>query len=186
MRRFAPALAGMALLAIAGCAGEEQPVVAQPPQPVVNVADRLSPGCYTVDLFDPYTIEAPTPDVPADATAFLGVWRNGAWNGDWCHDLYVTRIAADGSVEVLDAYGPWRAAGIEATVFRRNGHIDDGVLTFHSQGGTVQYRREGEYLVGSRRGTCGNMEITMSRQDGLVLQAGQSVTVQPKRRTKKS
>ena len=181
MRRVVPALA---VLAVAACAEKEPPPA--PPAPVLSHADRLSPGCYTVDLFDPYTIEAVAPETPPDAAAFLGVWMNGAWNGDWCHDLYVTRVSADGRATVLDAYGPFRAAGIEATVFRREGFIKDGVLTFHTQGGTVEYRRDGEYLVGKRRGTMGIMDITMSRPEGMVLQAGQSMTVQPKRRTNKS
>lgn len=162
MRNFA---AIVAVLAVAGC-GEKEPEVATPD---LTLADKLSPGCYTVDLFDPYTIEQPTPEVPADSSAFLGVWKNGAWNGEWCHDLYVTRVAADGTVEVLDAYGPMRSAGIEATVFRRKGQVKDGILTFHSQGGKVEYKRDGEYLVGFRKGTLGKMEITMSRQEGMAM-----------------
>lgn len=161
MRRAAALLAA---LAMAGCADREQEEVA-----VIDLSDRLSPGCYTVDLFDPYTIERPAPGAPEGAASFLGVWKNGAWNGNWCHDLYVTKVMADGTVEVLDAYGPMRSVGIEATVFRRKGHFSDGVLTLHSQGGRAEYRREGEYLVGKRRGTLGTMVITMSRQEGLAM-----------------
>jgi hypothetical protein len=170
-------LAVSAVLAVAGCGGDEPEVVAE-----VDLADRLSPGCYTVDLFDPYTIEQPPEGAPDSAASFLGVWKNGAWNGQWCHDLYVTKVAADGTVEVLDAYGPMRSAGIEATVFRRKGHLQDGVLTFHSQGGKVEYRRDGDYLVGKRRGTLGSMEITMSRQDGVAV----GEPIQPKKFVRKS
>jgi hypothetical protein len=157
-------LAALAVLAVAGCGGSEpEQVVA------VNLGDQLSPGCYTVDLFDPFTIEPPAPEVAQEAQKFLGVWKNGAWNGKWCHDLYITRVDADGSVVVLDAYGPFSAAGLEATVFRRQGTLKDGVLTLHSRGGTVKYQREGDYLVGTRKGTLGKMEITMSREENVAI-----------------
>lgn len=158
MRRL---LAVVGLLAVAGCAEKKQAQIE------ADISKGLSPGCYTVDLFDPYEIETPGPDVPADAAAFLGVWKNGAWGGHWCHDLYITRAFADGSVELLDAYGPYRAANIEATVFKRRGKVNDGVLTFRSQGRSpVNYRIVDGYLVGERRGTLGTFEITMSRVDG--------------------
>jgi hypothetical protein len=155
-------VAVVGLLAVAGCAEEKQAQVE------VDISKRLSPGCYTVDLFDPYKIENPGPDVPADAAAFLGVWKNGAWGGKWCHDLYITEAKAGGEVVLLDAYGPYREANIEATVFKRRGRVKDGVLTFTSQHGSpVEYRIVGGYLVGERRGTLGTFEITMSRVDGL-------------------
>lgn len=161
MKRY---VAAAAMLALAGCAKEEPVEVA-----VVDLSEKLSPGCYTVDLFDPYTIENPPPEVAQEAHQFLGVWKDGAWNGTWCHDLYITQVAADGSVTVLDAYGPLRPAGLEATVFRRVGKLKDGVLTFHSRGGTVEYRRDGNYLVGMRKGTLGQMEIIMHRQDDIAI-----------------
>jgi hypothetical protein len=155
-------LAVTALLAIAACAEEKRAEVE------TDLRKKLSPGCYTVDLFDPYKIEEPGSDVPEDARAFLGVWKNGAWGGRWCHDLYITKAFSDGQVELLDAYGPYREAGIEATVFKRTGRVKDGVLSFTSQHGSpVEYRLVGDYLVGERRGTLGTFEITMSREDGL-------------------
>ena len=174
MKRLA---AVIGLLAIAGCAQEKRAEVE------TDLRKQLSPGCYTVDLFDPYTIEYPGPDVPEDARAFLGVWKNGAWGGHWCHDLYITRAFADGSVELLDAYGPFRQAGIEATVFKRKGRVKDGVLTFRSQNGSlVEYRIVDDYLVGQRRGTLGKFEITMSREDGLgIMPAVAQVPMPPRK-----
>ena len=135
----------------------------------VDLSKKLSPGCYTVDLFDPYRIEYPAAEVPGDARKFLGVWKNGAWNGKVCHDLYVTKAYPDGTVDVIDAYGPNRGRGREATVFKRKGTVKDGVLSFHSVGAApVNYRLEGEYLVGSRIDAFGKYEITMSREDGLA------------------
>lgn len=170
-------VAVVGLLAVAGCAEEKQAQVE------ADISKRLSPGCYTVDLFDPYKIETPGPDVPREATAFLGVWKNGAWGGHWCHDLYIVKAFSDGSVELLDAYGPYRQANIEATVFKRKGRVEDGILKFNSQGRSpVEYRIVNGYLVGERRGTLGTFEITMSRVDGLgPLPAMAQVPLPPKK-----
>ena len=43
-----------------------------------DLSKRLSPGCYTVDLFDPYRIEYPAANVPREVRKFLCVWKNGA------------------------------------------------------------------------------------------------------------
>jgi hypothetical protein len=175
MKRLA---AVVGLLAIAGCTEEKQAAVE------VDVSKGLSPGCYTVDLFDPYTIHAPAPEVPEEARAFLGVWKNGAWGGHWCHDLYITKAFADGTVELLDAYGPYREAGYEATVFKRRGRVEDGVLKFTSRDRShVEYRIVGGYLVGERKSTLGTFEITMSREEGIngpvVTQAEDSAGAVP-------
>lgn len=160
MRRI---LAFLALAALAACAEEKRAKVQ------VDVSKRLSPGCYTVDLFDPYKLEAPGPAVSVENRKFIGVWKNGAWGGRWCHDLYITKVSPDGTVDLLDAYGPSSAHGTEATVYRRTGQIKDGVLTFFSHARTpVSYRIVGDYLVGERKDVLGTFEITMSREDGLA------------------
>lgn len=155
-------MAVLAILAVAGCGGKKPDNIA-----AADAGDKLKPECYTVDLFDPFTVESPPAEVADEADGFLGVWKNGAWNGKWCHDLYVTKVTADGQVEVLDAYGPLHSSGIEATVFRRKGTLKDGVLSFRSQGGQVEYRRNGEYLVGERKGVLGDFEIIMAREEGV-------------------
>ena len=159
MKRY---MAILAVLAVAGCGGKKPEAVA-----VADAGDLLDPECYTVDLFDPFTVESPPAELADEAKGFLGVWKNGAWNGNWCHDLYVTRVSADGQVEVLDAYGPLHGTDLEATVFRRKGTLKDGVLTFQSRGGKVEYRRDGEYLVGKRKGVLGEFEIIMAREEGV-------------------
>lgn len=151
------------LLLAVGCTAEKRAQVE------VDLRKKLSPGCYTVDLFDPYEIKYPEAEVPQEYAAFLGVWQNGAWGGTWCHDLYITQVSADGQVVLLDAHGP-DGAGIEATVFKRKGFIKDGVLTFLSIGSVpVSYRLVGDYLVGERKSAIGKVEITMSRTDGIAL-----------------
>ena len=147
-----------------------------------DLSKRLSPGCYTVDLFDPYRIEYPAANVPREVRKFLGVWKNGAWNGRICHDLYVTNAYADGTVDVIDAYGPDRGTGAEATVFKRKGTVKDGVLSFHSVGSApVEYQLVGEYLVGKRIDAFGKYEITMSREVGLA-----EVPIPPKKPVRRS
>lgn len=152
-------------VALAACA----PVSKKPVQQA-DLSDRLSVGCYTVDLFDPYRIEYPAAGVsPADAK-FLGVWKDAAWNGNWCHDLYITEVRADGSVTLLDAYGPNTQRGWEAQVFKRNARIVDGALTFTTIGrAEVTYRLQGDFLVGKRTDFLGTQEITMGRTEGVAL-----------------
>jgi len=159
MRRLSATVACVALI---GCAPERRAAVVESGPPVV----RLSPGCHTVDLFDPYEIQRHGAEVPVEYANFLGVWKNGAWGGTWCHDLYVIRVEADGSVDLLDAHGP-NPPVHGATVFRRMGRIDGGVLSFTSVGGArVEYRVVGKYLVGERKGALGTVGITMSRVQG--------------------
>lgn len=161
MRRI---LLALVCLAVTGCTESKRRAVED------DLSKRLSPGCYTVDLFDPYKIEYPAADVPVEMRKFLGVWKNGAWGDNWCHDLYITSIKADGTAEVLDAYGPNSNRGYEATVFKRRGRIENGVLTFQSRGRSeVHYSLVGDYLVGKRRDKFGTIEITMSRDVGLAL-----------------
>lgn len=160
MKRF---MALIGLCALAGCAAEKRAAVE------TQIRQQLSPGCYTVDLFDPYTLEPPAAGVSAEDRKFLGVWKNGAWGGSWCHDLYITKIEPDGSVELLDAYGPSSRHGHQPTVFKRKAQIKDGVLSFRSHGSApVEYRIVGDFLVGERRDSLGKFEITMSRTDGLA------------------
>jgi hypothetical protein len=161
MRRL---LAVAVTIGLAGCVSAEKRAEIE-----VDLSKRLSPGCYTVDLFDPYRIEYPLPDVPAESRKFLGVWKNGAWGDNWCHDLYVTQVHADGTVDVIDAYGPKPNSTIDAHVFKRKGKIENGVLTFQSRfNSPVSYRLVGEFLVGERLDAFGKMEITMSREFGLA------------------
>lgn len=166
------ALGAIAML-VAGC---ELVKPAPPPPAPQLVGDphkaKLIMGCYTIDLFDPYRINYPPPGVSAQQAGFLGVWKNAAWNGDWCHDLYVIDIGSDGAVTVIDAYGPFVAAGVEAFVFQRTGRIEDGVLSFTSVGNAqVSYRlsKDGNYLLGERVDAGGQREITMSRVEGIAM-----------------
>jgi hypothetical protein len=142
------------------------------PTVTVNLADGLKVGCYTVDLFDPYKLMDPQVGVPRESAQFIGVWKDAAWNGEWCHDLYITEVRADGSVTLLDAYGPYKKQNREATVFKRKAKISNGVLAFTSVGGgEVSYRLsdDGRYLLGKRVDIGGNYVITMLRHEGIPM-----------------
>ena len=157
-------LAAIAVLAIAACSPQKRAQVQ------VDLSKKLSPGCYTVDLFDPYRLEYPEAGVPAEASKFLGVWKNGAWGGHWCHDLYITKAYPDGTVDLLDAYGPNRKSGDEAVVFKRKGKVENGVLTFFSRRqAPVSYRIVDGYLLGERIDAFGKHEITMSRERKVAI-----------------
>ena len=164
-------MAGCAALALAGCnlgttKSEKAPVAA------VNHHANLSLGCYTVDLFDPYHLKEPAPETPPELAGFVGVWKDAAWNGVWCHDLYITEVRPDGTVVLLDAYGPYKPGKLEATVFKRNATIKDGVLRFTAIGGAVvsyELAGNGKYLVGKRLDALGRYEITMQKVDGFAM-----------------
>lgn len=135
-----------------------------------SLEDQLSPGCYTVDLFDPYRINYPGGGVSQDQAAFLGRWTDAAWNGDWCHELYITDIASDGTVSLLDAYGPYPKLGIEAQVFRRTAKIKDGELSFTSVAKAgVTYKMQDGYLIGRRIDLWGEYDVTMAKRQGVAL-----------------
>lgn len=159
-----------ALLALAGC---DLLGPRKKPEPVVaDLSKRLKVGCYTVDLFDPYKLKSPAAGVPIGNSRFIGVWKDAAWNGEWCHDLYITEVRPDGGVTLLDAYGPYKRQGREATVFKRQAKISNGVLSFTSIGeAKVSYRlsADGRYLLGKRTDIGGDYDITMLRHDGIPL-----------------
>lgn len=142
------------------------------PPPVKGHADNLSLGCYTVDLFDPYRLEFPKAGVRREDSKFLGAWKDAAWNGEWCHDLYITEVLPDGTVTLLDAYGPYLKQKREATVFKRRGTLKEGVLSFTSVGGasvSYQLSEDGDYLLGNRIDALGRYVITMARRDGVAM-----------------
>lgn len=136
-----------------------------------DLSDQLSIGCYTVDLFDPYKIKHPKNGVPAEHARFLGVWQDGAWDQEeWCHDLYVTEVLADGSVKLLEAYGPSKKRSTAGVVFNRTGKIEDNVLTFIGAGNArLKYKLVGNYLVGERTDLFSQMSATLRRTDGIAL-----------------
>lgn len=153
----------LGVIMLAGCAAKPK----GPPEDLL--AKQLKPGCYTVDLFDPFDVIAPARDVPKNVSAFLGAWKDGAWDGRWCHELIVTKVFADGRVELLDLYGPLHDYGLQATVFRRKGTIIDGKLQVGTIGhSTATYERVGKYLVGRRTGRIGTYEITMAKDSRIT------------------
>lgn len=146
-----------------GTGGAEPAGAAAAPQgPAEAHAHLRDASCYTVDLYDPVPVEEPGPEVPAEYAQFLGSWENGAWDGEWCHDLLIFRVEANGRVHLLDMHAPYEKYGLSPTVFQRTARIhDDGTLRFAYGTETRRYRLERNILVGERRGGYGRMEVAL-------------------------
>lgn len=156
-------IALVACATLTGCLGlwgKEEP--APPPPPPVELTRD---DCYTVVMFSDATIEKPGADVPEAWKEYLGVWVKGAWDGKWCHDLYVTKIEPSGDVEVIEAHGPYDPWAKPATAFRRTGHIDeDGKLHLSYGPIRVVYELQDGVLSASRREGTSRLEAKLSRQ----------------------
>lgn len=134
--------------------------------PPAELARLEEPGCYTVDLFDKPRFTEPGPEVPESHARYVGKWDGGKWNGDWCHDLFVLSVSADGEVVLLDMHAPWYEGEAPATVFRRTGRITpDGRLEFRYGSVVREYAFIGDKLMASRTGgRHGDMRAVLSRQ----------------------
>jgi len=160
IRRLAAALAAVTILQ--GCAGEDPA-----PAPAPDLSHLQETGCYTVDLFDEPVI-APAPATLApERAAWLGHWGGGVWNGQWCHEMVITRIDANGVAPLLDMHAPSDVYDQPATVFRRKARFfEDGSLRFVH--GTVVRRyvmRDGQ-LIGTREGDgFGRMQVVLTRSE---------------------
>lgn len=145
--------------------------------------------CYTVKLFDPYRLAKPQEGTPVEFSRYVGVYKYAAWNGFWCHDLYVIDVGPDGTARILDAYGPNANQGREATIFQRTGRVQDGELRFVSLGGAkVKYRlsSDNKRLFAERNEGFRNYKATAERVDGLKgLPKGMLVSPTPPRRKKR-
>ncbi|MEM7507581.1 MAG: hypothetical protein AAF415_12630 [Pseudomonadota bacterium] len=149
------------LLAL-GCAPKTEKVKDQP-RDYSFFADS---SCYTVDLFDRFEIQPASAEVPAEYRGFVGDWGNGAWNGNWCHDLKILSVSPTGEVDLLDMHAPKESIGAPATVFRRKAFINnEGELRFAYGAERHSYRLDGRHLVGKRTGIGGEWEIAMTRKD---------------------
>lgn len=158
MRRIILLAAALA----AGCAASPR----QERTPVAFDATR-DDSCYTVDLFTKVSIRRPGGDVPEAWRAFSGRWGGGAWEGQWCHDLYVLDIRPDGQVELVETYAPHLQWGKRATAFRRTARIDDdGRLRLAYGRVRLEYWVENGMLYGARDETgLGKHRIAMVRRD---------------------
>ncbi len=126
---------------------------------------EVNSDCYTVDLFTRIKVQKPTPDVPEANRQFLGSWGGGAWNDFWCHDLVVTKVHADGRVELVEMLAPYAPWNYPATAFSRVGRIDDdGNLRFAYGVERLSYRIENAKLIGTRSGLYGDLRIELVRR----------------------
>lgn len=159
--RVTPLRAAACALVVGALAACEPKPVAKGPTPY----DRtVKSDCYTVDLFTVATIEDPAEAVPSEWRGYSGVWGKAAWEGEWCHDLHVLKIADNGDVEVLELHAPLEKWGKQATAFRRKGRItDDGRLRLSYSGVNIEYWLQNGKLYGLRREGGGEMRIAMTQ-----------------------
>lgn len=151
--------AGLVLL---GCAEKPKEVAQTAPQ------IQTRPDCYTVVLFDKHPIVPPEAGVPPEYAQYLGQWKQGAWNGEWCHDLLVTEVKKDGEVRLVEMHAPYEPWGQPASAFKRVGRIDkDGQLILRYGTESIRYRLEGGRMIAERSGIHGNL-VAMLQQDGYT------------------
>lgn len=154
-----------ACLMVAGCAKDKgETVEAPPPAPELTRAD-----CYTVVLFDdPPVVEAEA-SVPEEHANYLGSWTRGAWDGEWCTELFVTEVRSDGSVELYEMHAPYEEWGQPASAFKRTARIDaNGDLRFRYGTESVKYDLIDGKLYAERSGRFGNLEAVLVPPDAEV------------------
>jgi len=150
-------------------AAAAEPAVEQP-LPPSEYAHLNDAKCYTVELYDEVKIEKPAANVPPAYSQFLGAWENGAWNGDWCHDLLIFRVEANGKVHLLDMHEPSEEFGLAPSVFKRVGRIhEDGSIRFAYGTETRRYWLRRGVLFGKRSGSYGAMEIALTNPQFVPL-----------------
>jgi hypothetical protein len=75
--------------------------------------------------------------VPEPYRRFLGVWSDGAWNGNTCAALIVDKIDPDGTASIIYVYGPLgSSARVSGGVLHGTGVVRDGELKFQNSDGT--------------------------------------------------
>jgi len=150
-----------ACVLVSGCL-QQQVQVAPRPEPKAKIVNS---DCYTVDLFTNAKIGKPAADVPEANRQFLGSWGGGAWGDFWCHDLVVTKVHADGRVELVEMLAPYAPWNYPATAFQRTARIDgEGNLRFGYGIERLSYRIENGKLVGTRSGLYGNLRVELVRR----------------------
>ena len=171
-----------ACIVVAGCAKDEVKTVEAPePAPELTRAD-----CYTVVLFDDPQVREPDEQVPAEYADYLGSWTRGAWDGEWCHDLLVTEVTADGAVELYEMHAPHAEWGQPASAFKRTARIDkNGDLRFRYGTETVKYDYVDGKLYAERSGRLGELEAVLIGPDAEIpgeraaVEAAKAAPTQP-------
>lgn len=165
----APALVLASAVLLAGCATKQPVVQAKPPELTRN-------DCTTVVLFDKVKIAEPDEAVRPEHRAFLGHWQKGAWQGKWCHDMLISAVYPDGSVDLFDMHAPYAPWGKPATAFKRKGRINEqGVLTFRHGTEVRRYRVVDGRLHAVRSGATAELRAVLINPD-TELQVASAVT----------
>jgi len=151
---------GLAVVAALGLSACQPKVKKAGPTPYEKT---VVDDCYTVDLFTVAEIEEPQSDVPSEWAAYSGKWGSAAWEGKWCHDLYVLNIEPSGEVEVMSLHAPYEPWGKTATAFRRKAFINkQGRLRVSYGDVDIEYWLKDGLLHGDRKEGNGLLRIALS------------------------
>ena len=149
---------------VLGCAEKAKDVAKVAAEPGIDTRS----DCYTVVLFDKHPIKAPAEGVTPEQARFLGHWKQGAWNGEWCHDLLITEVKKGGEVRMVDMHAPYEPWGQPASAFQRTGQIgDDGKLRVRYGTESITYSVVDGQLYAERSGIHGDL-VALLEQDGYV------------------
>lgn len=153
-------------LVLAGCAQKPEEVAEAPPPELTR------DDCYTVVLFDDVDIVQPGPEVPAEYHGFVGAWQKGAWDGKWCHDVLISEVRADGSVELFEMHAPYVEWGQPASAFKRRARIDEnGNMRFRYGTETISYTLVDGSLHARRSGRFGDLAAVLVNGDSVARDA---------------
>ena len=84
----------------------------------------------------PYTLVPPAADLPANMRAFSGVWV-GAWPSGICNAVVIESIKPDGTVSILDVFGP--DSGKPPGTLRYAGKIVGDTLTSAGRSKSIEF-----------------------------------------------
>ncbi len=134
----------------------------------VDAARFQKEDCYTVDLFKEVVVEA-DPSLPEAYARYVGFWAGGNWNGDWCHDMIVTKVLPDGTAFLVDMHGPHETYGI-ASIFKRKARIhEDGSLRFAHDLDRRRYDFVDGKLYGVRESTERKLEVVLAQKTSPMV-----------------
>jgi hypothetical protein len=88
-----------------------------------------------------YTVAPPSPQVPANLRAFSGLWI-GNWPTGICNAIVIESVLPDGTVNILDVYGP-DEAGKPGGTMRYAGKIVGNTLTSSGRTNSIELTQVG-------------------------------------------
>jgi dienelactone hydrolase len=147
-------------------------------------AAAMAPAAAQVPMPPDLRIEAPGPEVPADAARLVGAWGDAAWNGVLPHALVVERVRADGAADVVYATGAPERSGFQAQWRRLTGRVAAGHLALRwPSGAAAEYAMDADgRLVGHYTSPAGGRSwVWLARVPGGDAEAVAAALARPVR-----